>query len=278
MKKMILFILVFSFTLPLWALSIYGKIDTRKNLSLSSNEEQLTALSTAVAVRRKYFLNPSTDFPSSKERFNLCAKEVFSKEPSIASCSGILIDHDKILTARHCIKSQYDCNKYQWVFDYDDIHLNLENPSLDHLEQVQCTKILYSSPGLDLTIIEIDQKLSRPLVQLDIELNPEHLSYLIGSPVGVPLKVSPVQKFSHELDGFWSINVDAFNGQSGSGIYSKSHHLMGVLTAGSEDYFYNDQLGCREFFRCQFHGMCDGEIMIPHSSFPSEMKEFFFHD
>jgi len=63
---------------------------------------------------------------SLRELHGLCRDELFVNQPAAASCSGVLIDDDLVLTAGHCIDSRMPCDGYAYVFNYhldDPTHL-----------------------------------------------------------------------------------------------------------------------------------------------------------
>src|SRR6185295_19405912 len=51
------------------------------------------------------------------ELYDLCPGEAFSEQPSVAQCSGALIDRDLVLTAAHCIR-QIACQDWKLVFGF----------------------------------------------------------------------------------------------------------------------------------------------------------------
>ena len=53
----------------------------------------------------------------------LCPDELFGNQRTAASCSGVLIDDDLVLTAGHCIDGSASCDSYAYVFNY-----HLEGP------------------------------------------------------------------------------------------------------------------------------------------------------
>src|SRR5262249_38762745 len=56
--------------------------------------------------------------PTLAELTNLCPSEPFGEEPSAASCSGVLVDDQLVLTAGHCFDERATCDERRWVFNY----------------------------------------------------------------------------------------------------------------------------------------------------------------
>jgi len=52
------------------------------------------------------------------QTYHLCEGQRFEDEPAAATCSGVLIDKDLLITAGHCVETDDDCRTYSFVFDY----------------------------------------------------------------------------------------------------------------------------------------------------------------
>jgi hypothetical protein len=55
--------------------------------------------------------------PSSGGRRNLCAGVRYAEQPAAASCTGVLVDHDFVMTAGHCARS-LACENLSLLFGY----------------------------------------------------------------------------------------------------------------------------------------------------------------
>ncbi len=54
---------------------------------------------------------------SAQELLQLCAEEPFVDQPAVASCSGVLIDEDLVLTVGHCFEVEARCDTYAHLFE-----------------------------------------------------------------------------------------------------------------------------------------------------------------
>ena len=81
------------------------------------------------------------------ERYNLCPGERFANQPAAATCAGVLIADDLVLTAGHCNTESLPCGYFKYVFNY---HLEAENPPAPILDSdvYDCEEVVVD-PGLD---------------------------------------------------------------------------------------------------------------------------------
>jgi MYXO-CTERM domain-containing protein len=187
----------------------------------------------------------------------LCADELFGNQPTAASCSGVLIDDDLVLTAGHCIDSRMHCDAYTYVFNY-----HLDDPT--HLAEIRdedvysCARVVSQESPLgsdytpDFAIVQLDRPVEgvhapasiRPATPLEEQ---ERLA-MIGFGSGLPAKIDSggtvADPRADRLD-FFVANVDAFQGHSGSATFDSEHRLAGILIGGlTPDYVTLDGESC----------------------------------
>jgi hypothetical protein len=75
----------------------------------------------------------------------ICAKERFSQQISAANCSGFLVAPNILVTAGHCIKSNFDCTSFKWVFDYKVDHSEQREVTVPKTSVYSCKKIISRS-------------------------------------------------------------------------------------------------------------------------------------
>jgi hypothetical protein len=192
-----------------------------------------------------------------KNLHDLCVDERFGNQPTAATCSGVLIDDDLVLTAGHCIDPHTPCESYSYVFNY-----HLEGP--DQLATIRdedvysCARIVVQGtpqPGdhtPDFVVVQLDRPVEgarspasiRPATPLD-EQEPVTM---IGFGSGLPAKIDSggtvADPRAEHLD-FFIANVDAFHGHSGGATFDSEHRLAGILRAGlSPDYVTPDGETC----------------------------------
>ena len=52
------------------------------------------------------------------ESFHLCKDEPFYDQPSSSFCSGFLIGPKHIVTAGHCLRNEFNCERVRFAFGY----------------------------------------------------------------------------------------------------------------------------------------------------------------
>jgi len=194
---------------------------------------------------------------SLKDQRGLCADEQFGNQPTAASCSGVLIDDDLVLTAGHCIDARMPCDAYAYVFNY-----HLDDPT--HLAEIRdedvysCARVVsQGSPvGSDYTpdfaIVQLDRPVegahARASIRPATPLDEQESLAMIGFGSGLPAKIDSggtvADARADHLDFFVS-NVDAFQGHSGSATFDSENRLAGILIGGlTPDYVTLDGESC----------------------------------
>lgn len=207
----------------------------------------------------------------------LCKDENFSSQISVAFCSGVLIAQDIVATAGHCVQEvahnprSLPLSAIRFVFGFTAE--NHEDPGRSQFDEQQIYRgaavlggrIQSTSQGTeDWAAIRLDRpvpsEIARPVLLNTKGVEAGARIYVIGYPSGIPLKYAPgaeVRDASGE-SSFVS-NLDAFQGNSGSGVFlSSSNELVGLLVKGDTDYYYDSAKRCRYAYRCRQTG-CTGE-------------------
>lgn len=128
---------------------------------------------------------------------NLCPGESFETQPAAATCSGVLVGDQLMLTAGHCIPEDATCGDSLLVFDYA-----ITSPgraiALDPEAIYRCKAIVARSHRIDPDgrrwdhgFIELDRPVS--LARRPVEVASEPLPVgspvtVIGYPGGLPVK------------------------------------------------------------------------------------------
>ena len=179
------------------------------------------------------------------ESQDLCEDQRFRDQPRVSNCSATLIDDDLVLTAGHCIGSQAQCERRFFVFD---VHF-AEEGRLERITQDEvytCRRLVQTVPGgdLDHAIIQLDRPVTgehgpAPVRAGDAALEPGDPVILIGFPNQIPAKIADggavINPRASTLD-YFEATVDAFGGNSGSGVFSPEGEVVGVLVRGEQDY------------------------------------------
>jgi hypothetical protein len=63
-----------------------------------------------------------------EEAYGVCANEPNAQDLTIGKCTGFLVGPDLLVTAGHCVTSDFSCKEdYKWIFEFrDDLILKVE--------------------------------------------------------------------------------------------------------------------------------------------------------
>ena len=183
------------------------------------------------------------------ETRGLCPDQRFRDHPAGAHCSATLVDRDLMLTAGHCIDAP-SCADEVFLFDYFyEAEGQLAHMTADSV--YRCREVVarhFTLGGIDMAVVRLDRPVTpdrRParLRRLDTPLEEGTEVVLMGFPSGIPLKIAGggrvVDNRAVERD-FFETTVDAFGGNSGSGIFNAQQELVGILARGKADYVLRD--------------------------------------
>lgn len=249
---------------------IYGE-DNRKDVYDSTNASFIElSKSTAAMINGanlKSVLNGEVEITGATlQGRGICAQERFSQQISAANCSGFLVAGNKLVTAGHCIKTEADCAKYKWVFDYKVDSADQGKVNVPSTSVYSCKKIIARSLDNatkdDYAFIELDRTVTdRQPVKLrkSGKVSKGTELVVIGHPTGLPTKISDGAKVRSLSSKFFSANLDTYGGNSGSAVFNvETEEVEGILVRGETDYVYNSALGCQVSNKCADDG-CRGE-------------------
>lgn len=201
---------------------------------------------------------------------NFCPDEKFSNLPVVSSCSAFLVAADLILTAGHCLKDKYECQKNYWVLDYDDQSgfdgiIGLASFKKENV--YSCSEIVSWSVNtkLDYALVRLNRKIvdRSPLnIRRTGKVEDNDSLFVIGHPMGLPkiLANEAIIRNNSQINTFVT-NADTFSGNSGSPVInSKTHKVEGILIRGDLDFGMDIDQGCNRIFHC-FGNECRGETV-----------------
>lgn len=200
------------------------------------------------------------------ESRGICEKERFSQQISAADCSGFLVAPDVLVTAGHCIKTQYDCSSNKWVFDYKVDHSEQGTINVASSSVYSCKKIIARSLDQtskdDWAVIQLDREVKdrKPLsFRRSGKIRKGTSIAVIGHPTGLPTKIADGAKVRSLAGKFFVANLDTYGGNSGSAVFNVSTgEVEGILVRGENDYVYDYDQGCQVSNKCSDTG-CRGE-------------------
>ena len=233
---------------------IYGE-DTRQDVyELNDFELEQKARRSILAMFDSQSLQISSDGSVSirggtlSQRYRLCTDQRYRNQIAASSCSATLIDNDIIVTAGHCIESQAECETKSFVFGY--LMDNADRLAAINREQVfSCQQLLsqINTPALDYAFVKLDRAVDpaigepSPVIQSTEPLSQGEPLVMMGFPSGLPLKVDNGGFVSDPRGATPPLNyfkgtVDAFGGNSGSGVFNAAGEQVGILVRGETDY------------------------------------------
>jgi MYXO-CTERM domain-containing protein len=173
----------------------------------------------------------------------LCPGETFADQPVSASCSGVLIDDDLVLTAGHCLDAGGDCDSVAFVFDwlYEE---EGELATITTEDVYYCLhKVVHDlAAGIDHAVIQLDRPVAaprrpRPVRYEDTELALETPVAVIGFGAGIPLKIDTGGRVVNNVETrYFESTADTFGGSSGAGVLDHDGQVIGVHVRGPTDY------------------------------------------
>ncbi|PJA15108.1 MAG: serine protease [Elusimicrobia bacterium CG_4_10_14_0_2_um_filter_56_8] len=197
----------------------------------------------------------------------LCPGQKFAEQPIGAFCSGTLVGEDIVMTAGHCIVNQAACSNTKLVFGYALKKAGDYPDSVAAGDVYSCKSVIKrdlddgsgffhalvsiynGGPGPDFALIKLDRKVTgrKPLaVNRNSRPAAGDKLFVIGHPVGLPLKVASSAKVrSASPTYFFTADLDTFGGNSGSAVFSARTNLIeGILVRGDVD-FIDSPAGCK---------------------------------
>jgi hypothetical protein len=127
----------------------------------------------------------------------LCDGVRFGEEPAAATCSGVLIADDLVLTAGHCARG-LECASLSPVFgfhyDADGVENVIDAEDVYRCRQIVGFEIPNAQSALDYGFIRLERPVSDPrkpatLSRVAVALDLGETLVAFGFPGGIPLKV-----------------------------------------------------------------------------------------
>ena len=246
---------------------IYGEDDRKDYYQVSSQMQSLADSTVALVRKNKLDEIPGVGYDFSLSNYGremrLCSSEPFYEQDTLAFCSGSLVGEDLILTAGHCIRSNYDCSRTAFVFGFAYKEEG-QQPRRAGVDDVySCAEILHSEVtghGSDYAVIRVDRKVVGR-TPLSVERNQKAVSgdelVVIGHPSGLPTKVADGASVRKDSGTFFVANLDTYGGNSGSAVFdARSQKIVGVLVRGETDFVSRGS--CTVSNRCSDNS-CRGE-------------------
>ncbi|MBB6239949.1 hypothetical protein HDC90_004611 [Pedobacter sp. AK013] len=196
------------------------------------------------------------------KKYQLCPGESFITQPVLGSGTAFLIGKDRMITAGHVFSGKIQ--DYAVIFGFELANQAGGIQSIIAADSVYFpTTIIHHSDELDLTAFTLDRETTAAALQTGAE---KELSngvgiYMIGHPYGLPKKVAANAAIEDNTGAdYFYTSLDAFQGNSGSPVFSvATHKLIGVLIGGQADFQW--QGNCFQSVVCRIP-YCTGEKVV----------------
>jgi hypothetical protein len=186
----------------------------------------------------------------------MCERERFSRQPSAAFCTGVLVDWDLVLTAGHCA-GLLSLDEFAVVPGYyyaDDQRLSSDTVAPFSVVEVVAKRNdpPTSAVRLDYAWLRLDRPVAPPLAPAPIRRSATPLDALsplaaVNAGGGLPLKIdlggSVRDPRPEALDCFLA-DTDTLHGASGGAAFDGDSSLVGVMVRGAEDVVWDADEGC----------------------------------
>lgn len=258
---------------------IYGP-DDRKDLYQVSDPQILERARSTVMLVQDYKVSSfsSDTYQISGQTYGvahqLCTTEKFWNQKAAGFCSGSLIAPDIVLTAGHCLPTEGSCQNTKFVFGYGYDSVNSSPDKVSKTDVYGCEELIHTEDdfyGADFALVRLDrQVLDRdPLpIRTSGMVSQGEAVMVVGHPSGLPTKVaSNARVRSSQHPKFFTTNLDAYGGNSGSAVFNESSGLIeGILVRGPGNFLW--QSGCYASLTCTNNGCLGVDVTRVSEIYP----------
>jgi hypothetical protein len=225
--------------------------DDRMDFFEIQNEQVKKSADCVAAILNKNGLINNKGFSILKVKnygksFNLADSEPFHEQPIAAGrlFTGFLVRDDVIATAGQCTNER-NVKDLRIVFGFKMIDSSTPMTKVPNENVYKGVKIIdrvYNPNGnmSDWALVKLDRKVLEqsiaPLSRQDISV--DQPLYVIGHPVGLPLKYAPGAWVRDVKEAYFAADLDVYCGNSGSPVFkSDTHEVIGIVVRGHTQDF-----------------------------------------
>lgn len=197
-----------------------------------------------------------------QKRLGVCPEEAYSNQLSVGVGTAFVIGEDSMMTANHVFEDNME--EYVVIFNFDAVNrTGAVNPVI-LAENIYEIEAIYSTDEvLDVAQFRVSRKLTVPVLKLNLTntVKKDDMIYMIGHPSGLPKKVAlNARVYTNNASDYFYSTLDAFQGNSGSPVFSISkNEVIGVLVSGEQDFYWSGN--CNKSTLCELP-YCQGEKVI----------------
>ncbi len=231
-------------------------VDDRKDIfevddeAVKRNASSVAAVCMAEEIKRNSRGGLGLKTRGFRETFNLSVSEPFFQQPVLAGpvCTGFLVAEDIIVTAAH-FANERNVQRLRVVFDFRMTDGYTPATSMDEGRVYKGVEILGwvhdpMGSGADWALVKLDRVVEgQTVVRLsEEEIFEDQPVYVIGHPMGLPLKYAPGAEVLDVYPAWFSANLDIYSGNSGSPVFcADTHEVVGIVVRGdNRDLRYTD--------------------------------------
>ena len=180
------------------------------------------------------------------ESFNLCDSEPFRQQPVLSGwlCTGFLVKDDIIATAAHCAR-EGNVSDLRIVFGYHMVNPQkaveeIPSENIYSVKEIIGREYIGKNAEPEWALVKLDRKVggqeAGTLSREEIFYGQQ--AYVIGYPLGLPLKVAPGAQVCDISDTCFAATLDIYMGNSGSPVFcSDTHEVIGMVVRGDNRDF-----------------------------------------
>ncbi|MCB9061022.1 MAG: trypsin-like peptidase domain-containing protein [Halobacteriovoraceae bacterium] len=256
-------------------LAFYGENDSKiiPFTEIHSKELAVASLiSRSKLVENEQYFTSKKYLPSLKDRFQVCESETsifpYLNYTSLSDCSGVLVDHNKLITVSHCLEKKLAsvCDpqnpSHFWIFDYISYGEEYFSKYLFLKENVfTCNKIIKRFGHI--VLLEVTPMIGKNYKKF---LRTSHILtdkvYSIGHSFGLAKmstgKVKVERELIEEGSRAYGVYMNVSIGASGSPVFNEDDEIIGLIWRGKNDFgplkYYPGEGICRKFNTCNEAG------------------------
>lgn len=170
------------------------------------------------------------------EAFNFCHSEPFYDQAIAAGALGtaVLVAGDMVVTAAHIVNEK-NVTGLRFVFDFvmkdpvtppDQVQEDNVYKGIEIIDRVH-------NPDISWALVKLDRKVKGRKAAILSQRNPfyEQPTYVIGHPLGLPLKLAAGTIIHQVTPDNFSVELDVYSSGSGSPIFcAETHELIGIVS------------------------------------------------